>query len=146
MGQLGLDYVNISGDDADLRQQEGLEVEERQVGRLWYERLARSLLRREGMDLAVMGSGYSALGRDALVVAARRLRSGYTDLIGFGRQSFADPLLPARVRAGQPVNYCVCCSSCGRLMNSGWHAGCVVHDPYYREQLRELQRSQRPDP
>jgi 2,4-dienoyl-CoA reductase-like NADH-dependent reductase (Old Yellow Enzyme family) len=141
MDRLELDYVNVSGSGTAAQGVKGLHAEEQRVGTLWYERLTRSFVHREGIGLAVIGTGYTALGQGALTTAARRIVSGHTDLVGFGRQSFADPLLPAKVQNGEPVSYCVLCSSCAELMGSERNAGCVVHSGYYRDQLRELRRS-----
>lgn len=137
MHRLGLGYVNISGFGIADQGLEELEPEELQVRMLWYERLTKSFIEQEGMRLTVVGSGYSELGQDALAVASQRLRCGYTDLIGFGRQSFADPLFPAKARTGEPINSCVGCGACVEMMLSGRHAGCAVHDPYYRSLFRE---------
>jgi 2,4-dienoyl-CoA reductase-like NADH-dependent reductase (Old Yellow Enzyme family) len=139
---LGLDYINVSGDNADLQDLEGLEGEEQRRHILWYERLTRSLVRQTGGSLAVIGSGYSELRHEAAAIAARRLHAGYTDLVGFGRQTFADPAFPAKVRDGEEADYCARCGSCMRLVLGGRHAGCAVHDPYYKEQLQGLKKDE----
>ena len=109
MHRLGLGYVNVSGSGIGAQDEEALEAEEEEVRTLWYERLTKSFIEQEGMRLTVIGSGYSGLGPDALSTASRRLRSGYTDLAGFGGQSFVAPLFPARARTGEPIDGCVGC-------------------------------------
>jgi len=125
--------VNVSGDAAETP--DGPQcAEERRVGILQYERKTRTFLRELEASrphkgpMVVIGSGYSALGEDALPSAAQRLRAGYTDLVGFGRQSLADPLLPLKVREGRPVDACLGCWACNRRLMSGHPAACLVYD------------------
>ncbi len=141
--RVGADYVNVTGEVADTSGYSGLRDEERSVSSLLAERLTTDLLRREGLRMTAIGGGYSALGSKAAAVAAARLRDGCTDLVGFGRQAFADPLYPIRVLRGEPADLCTDCWSCAELMQAQRPAGCVVHDRYYREQLRELRRQRR---
>jgi 2,4-dienoyl-CoA reductase-like NADH-dependent reductase (Old Yellow Enzyme family) len=140
LSRLGAAYVNVSG--GGLGEDAGTDAcdDERRVGTLYYERLARSYVLRQGLDLAIVGSGYSELGPQALSVARERVSSGQADLVGFGRQSFADPEFPLKLRDGRDVQYCRQCGSCATLMLAQRDAGCVARDPYYREQLRELRR------
>jgi 2,4-dienoyl-CoA reductase-like NADH-dependent reductase (Old Yellow Enzyme family) len=132
MSELELDYVNVSGDAAEIAETESVEPEERQVGSLLFERLAHTLVRDLAENgtaaIAVIGTGYSELRADALRIAARRVVAGLTDLVGFGRQSFADPLLPAKVQEGKSIDYCVGCNRCVKLMLSGKLSNCVVYD------------------
>jgi 2,4-dienoyl-CoA reductase-like NADH-dependent reductase (Old Yellow Enzyme family) len=140
---LGLDYVNITGEVTDLSGYADLEAEEQRVPALLAERLAKTLVRDERLGLAVIGSSYSALGQELPAIAARRLRAGFTDLVGLGRGSLADPLLPAHLRAGEPAHYCVDCGGCVRLMLAQRHSGCAARDPYYRELYRALRREEK---
>ncbi|OGO04817.1 MAG: hypothetical protein A2Y73_02200 [Chloroflexi bacterium RBG_13_56_8] len=141
MRRLELSYVNISGFGTADPGSEELPPEEVRVRTLWYERLAKSFIERESLHLAVMGSGYSVFGQDSPAVASRRLRRGYTDLVGFGRQSFADPLFPAKVRSGEPFHNCMDCGVCTERMLGGQHSGCAVHDQEYRKFFREAKRT-----
>ena len=143
MDRLGMDYANITGDVADLSGYPDASDEERQITTLLAERLASDLVRRERLRLAVMSGGYSAFGRQAAPLAARRARAGYTDFIGYGCQTFADPLTPAKLRAGEPVNYCVGCRACMKLMLGQYSAGCAVYDPHYRALFKEYRRNHR---
>jgi 2,4-dienoyl-CoA reductase-like NADH-dependent reductase (Old Yellow Enzyme family) len=132
MSELKLDYVNVSGSAAETADAGSVETEERTVGTLLFERLAHTLAR----DLAengtsaitVIGTGYSELRADALRIAAKRVAAGLTDLVGFGRQSFADPLFPAKVQEGRSIDYCVGCDRCAQLMLRGELSNCVVYD------------------
>ena len=147
--RVGADYVNITGEVTDTRDYADLMPEERRVTSLLAERLTEDLLRREHLDLTVIGSGYSELRQEAAGVAAARLSAGHTDLVGFGRQILADPLYPAKLRRGEPPDLCVGCWSCAELMLGQRRIGCVAHDRYYRRQLRELRREReaaRPTP
>jgi len=141
MDRLGMDYVNITGDVADLSGYPDATDEERLVTTLLAERLTSDLVKREGLRLAVMSGGYSAFGRQAAPLAARRLRAGYTDFIGYGRQTFADPLTPAKLLAGEPVNDCVGCNACMKLMLGQYRAGCAAYDPPYRALFKEYRRN-----
>jgi 2,4-dienoyl-CoA reductase-like NADH-dependent reductase (Old Yellow Enzyme family) len=89
-------------------------------------------------DMKIIGSAYSILREESLDYAEENLNKGFVDMIGFGRQSFADPLFPAKVMHGEPVNYCTACSACTKLMVNQLHDGCVVYDPYYRDVLKQL--------
>ncbi|HZJ87677.1 MAG TPA: hypothetical protein VFC80_00815 [Sphaerochaeta sp.] len=92
-------------------------------------------------DMKVFGSAYSILKEEALDYGSENIDKGIVDMVGFGRQSFADPLFPKKVLAGQKVNYCIACSGCTRLMVNQLNDGCIVFDPYYREMLKQLPKS-----
>jgi 2,4-dienoyl-CoA reductase-like NADH-dependent reductase (Old Yellow Enzyme family) len=142
LSRLGMAYVNVGDSGEAPDHADSLEPEERQVGALYYERLAKELVVGEGLALTVIGSGYSALREQAPDIATRRLRAGRVDLIGFGRQILADPLYPQKLWGGEAIAYCVGCGACGKLMLSHHHAGCAVREPYYRELLRTWRRGE----
>ncbi|WP_422479395.1 hypothetical protein [Pleomorphochaeta sp. DL1XJH-081] len=89
--------------------------------------------------MKIIGSAYTILREEAPDYAEENLEHGLVDMIGFGRQSFADPLYPEKLRTGEAINYCTACSACTRLMVNQLHDGCVVYDPYYRGMLKQLQ-------
>jgi 2,4-dienoyl-CoA reductase-like NADH-dependent reductase (Old Yellow Enzyme family) len=93
-------------------------------------------------SLKVIGSAYSVLGAAAPIHAEENLRKGYTDFAGFGRQTFADPLYPAKLGRGDKIDYCVACSRCGRLIENQLHTGCAIYNDYYRELNAKLRREQ----
>ena len=86
--------------------------------------------------MAVIGSAYSILKEEALEMAEENINKGYTDFAGWGRQSFADPLFPEKVRKGEAVNYCTGCSGCSKLMVRQVNDGCILYNPYYKEIMR----------
>jgi len=139
MEELGMDYVNISAGIPGTTSEITRPTPPSRylyLHQMRYARRAKGLVRR----MKVIGSAYSILKEEALDLGCENIRKGYTDLIGWGRQSFADPLFPARVGAGEKVNYCTGCSGCSRLMVAQVNDGCVLYDPYYREKLKELKR------
>jgi hypothetical protein len=78
--------------------------------------------------------GYAFLHLEALLPPA--------DILGFGRQSFADPLFPKKLLGGdeESIRWCKCCekNNCSTLLRGHKEAGCVVFEDYYRRQLKEL--------
>jgi hypothetical protein len=88
-----------------------------------------------------MGGGYTNLRQQAIAIArAGGLRAGYT-ISSVWMQTFADPLTPTKLRAGEPVNYCVGCRACMKLMLGQYSAGCAVYDPHYRALFKEYRRA-----
>lgn len=59
------------------------------------------------------------------------------DMIGLGRQSFADPFLPKKVREGKldEIKYCLLCDSCLELLIQQSKVGCVAYDKKAHEEL-----------
>jgi len=142
MGALDMNYVNLSGSGAVPQDAAELLAEEQRCAILWYERLATDLIRGEGLDLRVMGTGYSALREDAAHVAAKRLRAGHADLIGFGRQTFSDPDYPTKLQSGEDIRHCVDCGACVSLMLNHRNSGCVRRDRRCRDLYRALKRGE----
>lgn len=82
-------------------------------------------------ELAVVASGFSGLRQFGPMVGAASIASGGCSLIGFGRQSFAYPNLPADIMGGLPLDsrkFCTLCDGCINLLKSGHPTGCVVLD------------------
>ena len=69
------------------------------------------------------------------------IEQGDFDMIALGRQSFADPSLPAKYLSGKQdeIHWCTCCNKCGALLGSQKHTGCAVYNPIYAESHRALQ-------
>ncbi len=136
--ELGMVYVNVSAGIPSLTAEI---TRPTQVSRLFayhHFRYAR-LAKRQEPELAVIGSAYTSLGKAVLGWAEENLRKGYVDFIGFGRQSFADPLFPKKLQEGSTlVHWCTTCSGCSKLMAAGKNDGCVLYDPYYRDLFKEL--------
>lgn len=131
--QLGLHFVNISGDRAEGPGVPSAMLEEMRVGSLWCERLAWSHIQADGLPLTVIGSGYSNLQGSAVSVAARRLGAGQADLVGFARQYLVDPDFPLRAREGKRSVPCRTCGACMELLLSGHATACIYVDPAAKE-------------
>lgn len=93
-------------------------------------------------DFAVIGTGYTLFGADLMKVAEENLEAGRVDFIGLGRQNFADPETPKKLLNGdaESVRWCRACekNNCAQLLRARAEAGCAVHDPYYRAQLKMI--------
>ena len=142
MDRLELGYVNVSRDIPNADSYPDQQPEEREVPTLLAERLIKMLIHDEGLSLSVIGTGYSDLGEELAAIGAKRLAAGYTDFVGIGRQSFADPHFPAKVRSGEPINRCRRCSACMELMARQHYSGCIVQDPFYRDEFRRMRRTE----
>jgi 2,4-dienoyl-CoA reductase-like NADH-dependent reductase (Old Yellow Enzyme family) len=141
MDELGMDYVNVSAGIPALTGAITRPTEPSKylaLHHLRYTKTVRELVVNEQRGLKVIGSAYSSHRADSLAVMEEMLTKGYTDLCGFGRQIFADPLMPQKVSAGEPVNWCVLCSACSRLMMSQHNDGCAVYNDFYKQELKTL--------
>lgn len=79
--------------------------------------------------IAVIGSAYSAGGKEGAVWAEENLARGIVDFAGFGRQSLADPLFPEKLRSDpDSINYCTLCAGCSRLLAAQKRVCCTVYD------------------
>jgi 2,4-dienoyl-CoA reductase-like NADH-dependent reductase (Old Yellow Enzyme family) len=110
---------------------------------------------KDAVKLPVMGAGYSYLGNGKNKLtgekasekgftywAEKNLREGNTDMVGVGRQSFADPRFALKILEGRTddINYCRTCQGCFRLVTYQERSGCVVYDKRYREAYRRLRK------
>ncbi|MEJ2601433.1 MAG: hypothetical protein P8Z00_24115 [Anaerolineales bacterium] len=101
-------------------------------------------------ETVVIGSNYSVFGKgknkleavnpeDAALLAygAQNIARGYTDMIGLGRQSLADPLLPRKLREGreEDINFCTTCDNCLELLIQQQPIGCCTYNKYYTDVL-----------
>ncbi|HOY62460.1 MAG: NADH oxidase [bacterium ADurb.Bin236] len=93
---------------------------------------------------AVIGAGYTSLKAGCVERAAKNIIAGDVDIIGFGRQSFADPDTAVKLLSGDAarVKWCAACgkNNCSTLLRAKAPAGCVVHDRAYRAELKKIQR------
>ena len=71
------------------------------------------------------------------------IEQGDFDMIALGRQSFADPALPAKYLSGKQsdIHWCTCCNKCGVLLGKQEHAGCVVYNPPYTERYQKMKQN-----
>ena len=62
---------------------------------------------------------------------------GVVDMIGLGRQSFADPFLPKKLREGKEdeIHYCTVCDNCLELLIQQSRVGCCTYNKFYTDEL-----------
>ena len=83
------------------------------------------------VDALTVSTGSTFLGVTAPHVAAADIDAGAYELVGFGRQSFADPDSAQEIlRNGcaDPRRLCLTCGKCTALMRAGKTPGCVIYD------------------
>jgi hypothetical protein len=58
-------------------------------------------------------------------------------MIGLGRQSLADPLLPRKLREGrqEDINFCTTCDNCLELLIQQQPIGCCTYNKFYTDVL-----------
>jgi 2,4-dienoyl-CoA reductase-like NADH-dependent reductase (Old Yellow Enzyme family) len=110
---------------------------------------------KEAVHIPVMGAGYSYFGKGKNKLpgddpkkksftywAEKNLQENNTDMVGVGRQSFADPHFATKIREGRldEIKYCRTCQGCFRLVTYQECSGCVVYDKRYRESYRKLKQ------
>jgi 2,4-dienoyl-CoA reductase-like NADH-dependent reductase (Old Yellow Enzyme family) len=82
-------------------------------------------------EMKLIGTGYTWLREYAVPVGATALASGWADMIGFGRQAFANPAFAREILENGALSRKSCCLTCGQCtgrMRSGLTAGCPVFD------------------
>jgi 2,4-dienoyl-CoA reductase-like NADH-dependent reductase (Old Yellow Enzyme family) len=139
MADLGMHYVNVSAGLAGVSSELVRPVRSSKHLALHQFRYAKRA-KEIGGSLRVIGSAYSVHETEAPAYAAENVRKGYTDFVGFGRQSFADPHYPKKLQLGESIDYCTLCSGCTRLMSRQANAGCVIYNDYYRDLLRKSEK------
>jgi 2,4-dienoyl-CoA reductase-like NADH-dependent reductase (Old Yellow Enzyme family) len=135
MAERGLDYLNVSAGIPGLTSDITRPTNQSRWFYLDHFRYCRDARAVAG-EMSIIGSAYSVLKDESFSYGAENIRKGLVDFIGFGRQSFADPLLPEKMRTGKEINYCICCSGCTKLMIKQVNDGCVIYDPYYKAMLK----------
>lgn len=101
-------------------------------------------------ETVVIGSNYSIFrdGKNKLsaispedsslfAFGANHIEKGYVDMLALGRQSFADPLLPLKLREGKEseIKYCTVCDNCLELLIQQSPIGCCTYNKYYTDVL-----------
>ncbi len=101
-------------------------------------------------ETVVIGSNYSPFrdGKNKLCAVspedsslfsfgAKNIERGYTDMLALGRQSYADPLLPLKLREGREdeIKYCTICDNCLELLIQQSPIGCCTFNKYYTDVL-----------
>jgi 2,4-dienoyl-CoA reductase-like NADH-dependent reductase (Old Yellow Enzyme family) len=68
---------------------------------------------------------------------AQCIDRGVVDMVGLGRQSFADPLLPLKLKEGREkeIKYCTVCDNCLELLIRQAPVGCVSYNKKYTDIL-----------
>jgi len=118
----------------------------------YFAKVLRENLKKETV---VIGSNYSVFGKgknkleavteedsSLLSYGAQNIAKGYVDMIGLGRQSFADPLLPLKLREGREneIKYCTACDNCLELLIQQSPIGCCTYNKYYTDVLVQTRK------
>jgi len=104
-------------------------------------------------ETVVIGSNYSVFkggnkglfgveDSSLLTMGAKFVEMRITDMVGLGRQSLADPLLPLKVREEREgeINYCTLCDNCLELLIQQSKIGCSTFNKYYTNELIETRK------
>jgi 2,4-dienoyl-CoA reductase-like NADH-dependent reductase (Old Yellow Enzyme family) len=114
-----------------------------------FQKAARDSLKPETV---VIGSAYSVLrnGKNLLQAVKeeeasllywgdKNIRDGVTDMVAIGRQSLADPYLPAKIRdeVYDKIKWCTACDNCIELLIRQMNVGCATYEREYAQALKE---------
>jgi 2,4-dienoyl-CoA reductase-like NADH-dependent reductase (Old Yellow Enzyme family) len=68
------------------------------------------------------------------------------DMIALGRQSFADPFLPKKLREGkeEEIKWCTVCDNCLELLIQQSEVGCCTYNKYYTNELVRTRKEKGP--
>jgi len=104
-------------------------------------------------ETVVIGSNYSVFkggnkglfgveDSSLLTMGAKFIEMRITDMIGLGRQSLADPLLPLKVREDKEdeINYCTLCDNCLELLIQQSKIGCSTFNKFYTNELIQTRK------
>ena len=74
----------------------------------------------------------------------KNIRDGVCDMVAIGRQSLADPLLPAKLEEGKEaeVKWCTVCDHCIEFLIRQVPVGCSTYEREYTVALKELRKEQ----
>ena len=97
-------------------------------------------IQKKNPEVAIIGSGFSYMGKEGENVAAGAVEQGVCAMAGFGRQAFAYPEFAKDILNGgmKQEKCCLACGKCTELMRAVQVAGCVIRDnqvylPIYKE-------------
>ncbi|WP_367357321.1 2,4-dienoyl-CoA reductase [Mesotoga sp.] len=108
-------------------------------------------------ETVVIGSAYSIFrdGKNAFQAVDREkntfrywsnknITDGYVDMAALGRQSFADPYLPAKLMEGKEneIKWCTACDNCIELLIRQMNVGCCVYNRPYTEALQKVRKEE----
>ncbi len=107
-------------------------------------------------SMVVIGSAYSCiescrkklagepyrLGEGFLRCAAENVRRNRTDMVGVGRQSFADPEFARKILSGETsgISFCTTCGRCTELLVNDQKVWCAVFNGDYRNRYLESKK------
>ena len=110
-------------------------------------------------ETVIMGSGFSVFrngknnGMQAidpkdgnmLTLGAKCIDDGMMDMIGLGRQSFADPHVPRKLREGKEdeIKYCTICDHCLDLLFEEQPIGCCTYDKKYAQVYLNMRKNKK---
>ena len=68
---------------------------------------------------------------------AQCIDTGVMDMVGLGRQSLADPLMPLKLMEGREseIHFCTVCDNCLELLIQQSKVGCCTYDKRYTQEL-----------
>jgi 2,4-dienoyl-CoA reductase-like NADH-dependent reductase (Old Yellow Enzyme family) len=106
-------------------------------------------------ETVIIGSNYSVFrdGRNGIMAVekennsmfhygAKFIKEGKVDMIALGRQSFADPLLPKKLREGkeEDIKWCTVCDNCLELLIRQREIGCCTYNKFYTDVLVDTRK------
>ena len=107
-------------------------------------------------ETVIIGSNYSVFrnGKNNGCLAAepeknsmffygsKFINEGKVDMIALGRQSFADPYLPQKLREGREneIKWCTVCDNCLELLIRQRTIGCCTYNPFYTKVLQNTRK------
>jgi 2,4-dienoyl-CoA reductase-like NADH-dependent reductase (Old Yellow Enzyme family) len=106
-------------------------------------------------ETVVIGSAYSVLnnGNNALQAVEKEkstvfywgnknIDDGYVDMIALGRQSLADPKLPAKYLEDKEdeIKWCTACDNCVELLIRQQNVGCTTYNKPYTQLLKDVRK------
>jgi len=96
-------------------------------------------------NLTIVNTGISLLGEMSPQAASGLVKEGMTDLVGFGRMSFAYPNLANDILSGSfdIKKACVCCGGCSYLKKNLQKCGCIIRNSYYNKVYKDFRNSQK---
>ena len=111
---------------------------------------ARELKKNLRPETVMIGSNFSPFrnGKNGLCAVepekssllqygAQCVQRGVVDMVALGRQSFADPFLPKKLREDREdeIKYCTVCDNCLELLIQQSKVGCCTFDKRYTDEL-----------
>jgi 2,4-dienoyl-CoA reductase-like NADH-dependent reductase (Old Yellow Enzyme family) len=82
------------------------------------------------------------VGEGFLRCAAENVRRNRADMVGVGRQSFADPEFARKILSGETsgISFCTTCGRCTELLVTDQKVWCAVFNDDYRNRYLEWKK------